>query len=128
MAAGSGDEQRDPRVYMAAERTFLAWIRTALALMAFGFVVARFGVFLRELAVSGESGARQGSGSSLWVGLALIGVGVITCLVCSVRHARYVRAIDEGSFRRSFGSAFAFALVAVLALVGVAMAVMLMRL
>lgn len=128
MAEPGDDPRSDPRIYMAAERTFLAWIRTALALMAFGFVVARFGVFLRELAVSGDGGARNGSGPSLWVGLALIGVGVSTCLVSSVRHARYVRAIDEGTFRRSFGSTFAFALVALLALVGVAMALVLVRL
>ncbi len=37
----------DSRIYMAAERTFLAWIRTGIALMGFGFVVARFGLFLR---------------------------------------------------------------------------------
>ena len=40
----------DPRVVFAAERTLLAWIRTGLSLMGFGFVVARFGLFLRELA------------------------------------------------------------------------------
>ena len=39
----------DPRVALAIERTYLAWIRTGLAMMGFGFVVARFGVFLREL-------------------------------------------------------------------------------
>ena len=37
----------DPRVYFAAERTLLAWIRTGLTVMAFGFLVARFGLFLR---------------------------------------------------------------------------------
>ena len=45
-------EPQDPRVYLAAERTFLAWIRTGLALMGFGFVVARFGLFLREIEFS----------------------------------------------------------------------------
>ncbi len=39
----------DPRVYFAAERTFLAWLRTGFTVMAFGFVVARFGLFLRLL-------------------------------------------------------------------------------
>lgn len=128
MTSEAREAQRDPRIYMAAERTFLAWMRTALALMAFGFVVARFGVFLRELALQGDGGARQGAGPSLWVGLALIGVGVLTCVVSALRHQRYVKAIDEGNFRRSFGSTFAFALVAILALVGFAMAITLVRL
>ncbi|MGA7413059.1 MAG: DUF202 domain-containing protein [Bryobacteraceae bacterium] len=41
--------------YLAAERTFLAWIRTGLALMGFGFVVARFGLFLQALLLSAEN-------------------------------------------------------------------------
>ena len=49
-------EPEDPRVRFAAERTVLAWIRTGLAMMGFGFVVARFGVFLRELANTAPAG------------------------------------------------------------------------
>ena len=47
------EAEADPRVRLAAERTMLAWIRTGLAMMGFGFVVARFGLFLRELATVG---------------------------------------------------------------------------
>jgi uncharacterized membrane protein YidH (DUF202 family) len=43
------DSPTDPRIYMAAERTFLAWIRTGIAFMGFGFVVARFGLFYVRL-------------------------------------------------------------------------------
>lgn len=46
----SAPRESDPRVFFAAERTFLAWIRTGLALMSFGFVVSRFELFLREIA------------------------------------------------------------------------------
>jgi len=49
--------------YLAAERTFLAWVRTALTLMAFGFVVARFGLFLRELQIRPAEPAR----ASIWL-------------------------------------------------------------
>ena len=58
----------DPRVRFAAERTLLAWVRTGVALMGFGFVVARFGLFLRELAA--QSGREPlSSGWSVVVGV-----------------------------------------------------------
>jgi putative membrane protein len=113
---------------MAAERTFLAWIRTGIALLAFGFVVARFGIFLRQVAVLGGAAPAGGPGVSLYVGLGLVSTGVAVCIVSAIRHARYIRAIDAGRFRASFGSAFAFAVVALLALVGVTMAALLVRL
>ena len=54
--------ESDPRVFFAAERTFLAWIRTGLALMGFGFVVARFGLFLlKSLRLKGVLRLRRAS-------------------------------------------------------------------
>lgn len=111
----------DPRVYMAAERTFLAWIRTGLALMGFGFVVARFGLFLRELALAGAP-SPQHPGLSVPIGVALILAGIVVVTAAGFRHRRYVRAIDEGRFRTAFGSRLGFGLAAFLALVGLAMA------
>ncbi len=57
--------ERDPREYFTAERTFLAWIRTGLALMGFGFVVAKFGLFLREFSQRQPQVAGHSSGTSL---------------------------------------------------------------
>ena len=65
-------ESGDPRVYFAAERTLLAWIRTGLTVVGLGFVVARFGLFLRML--RGDSDAHAGKRTSCewcrWLGTA----------------------------------------------------------
>jgi putative membrane protein len=113
---------RDPRVYMAAERTFLAWIRTGLALTGFGFVVARFGLFLREAVPPGPTPVPVETGASLPLGIALIVLGTGVNVVSAVRHRRYVRAIDDGDFRPAYGSGFATGLAILLAVVGVIMA------
>ena len=119
--------ESDPRLYMAAERTFLAWLRTGIALMGFGFVVARFALFLRELALSNPAIPNRPGGFSLPVGVALIAMGMLVNVVSAVRHARYIRALDEGNFRSAFGSRFAYLLGAVLAAIGLGMALYLMR-
>jgi len=123
----AADAARDPRVYMAAERTFLAWIRTGLALTGFGFVVARFGLFLREARPALDGVSIHDSGLSLPLGIALIALGTIVTIVSALRHRRYVRAIDAGNFRLAYGSGFAVALAVVLAMVGLVMVVHLAR-
>lgn len=121
-------QPRDPRTYMSAERTFLSWIRTGVALMAFGFVVARFGVFLREIQQTTHQPTGAKTSVSIYIGLGLVAAGVITSIASALKHQRYIRALDENNFRESFGSTFAFALVMLLALVGIAMAVVLLTL
>jgi putative membrane protein len=97
-----GDDERrvnalepDPRVYFAAERTFLAWIRTGLALMGFGFVVARFGLFLREIAAM-EARPPAPAGFSLWFGIGLIGLGVLLTASSVRTHLVTVRRLNRG--------------------------------
>jgi len=116
----------DPRIYLAVERTFLSWIRTGVALMGFGFVVARFGLFLNEFAPNNTTNVEYHTGFSLPVGIALIGMGIVVNVIAAVRHHRYVRAIDAGHFRKSFGSAFALSIAGLLALIGLAVAIYLL--
>ena len=121
--SASGQSSPDPRTYLAAERSFLAWIRTGIALMGFGFVVARFGLFLHELAAAKELTKLPEAGFSMPVGILLIGLGVFVNLIAAVRHHRCVKAIDAGEFRETFGTNFAIAIAAVVALIGLSVAI-----
>jgi putative membrane protein len=112
--------------YLAAERTLLAWIRTGLALMGFGFVVARFGLFLQQLAALQHNTSQTTYGLSLWFGTALIAAGVVVNIASALRHIRLVRELDRGE-SDSVRSVFqAVATAAFLGLVGVAMAIYLL--
>jgi len=94
--SGSGD----PRVYLAAERTLLAWIRTGLAMMGFGFVVARFGLFLHELAEARGAEPIHRTGYSLWIGTALVVLGVVVSGAAAVIYVRTVARLDRGETLR----------------------------
>jgi putative membrane protein len=85
------DSGADPRVYFAAERTLLAWLRTGIAVMAFGFVVARFGLFLRLLQAQGRVPA--GHGLSPYLGAALVGLGVVATAGGAVQFQRFCRTL-----------------------------------
>ena len=113
----------DPRVRFAAERTLLAWMRTGLALMGFGFVVARFGLFLREIAAAGQAAAHQhSSGWSLWIGTALIGLGVAVSLLASFEYYRFVSCSKQGRTYTPRTAMLAVVVGIILAVLGIAMA------
>jgi putative membrane protein len=113
--------------YLAAERTFLAWIRTGLALMGFGFVVARFGLFLQQIQTIEHASSKPSSGLSLWLGTVLIAAGIAINLLCAWRHVRLVQELDRGGqSSHSRSQTLAFGTAIFLASAGVAMAVYLL--
>jgi len=121
-------EEQDPRVYFAAERTFLAWIRTGLGLMGIGFAVSRFGLFLRELAPSQAHMPIHTTGISVWSGIFLVGLGVLVNLGAVLRHYQLIRELRTGSWRPGHVSREGVLLGLILAAVGIAMAVYLVLL
>src|SRR5258706_3461693 len=86
----------DPRVFFAAERTLLAWVRTGLTIMAFGFVVARFGLFLRLLAaqhVPTSAVVQAPYDVSNIVGIRLVLVGTACMILGAFQHQSYVKTL-----------------------------------
>jgi putative membrane protein len=119
------EQLNDPRTYFAAERTFLAWIRTGLGLMGVGFALARFGLFLREFH-GPQQPATQHTGWSVDSGVALVALGVVVLVSAIAHHIRTTQQLRTGSWTPGQISIEAVALAALLAVVGVGMGIYLL--
>jgi putative membrane protein len=119
----------DPRVFFAAERTLLAWIRTGLTVMALGFVVARFGLFLRLLSLQFESamvvGSRHNALSNV-IGILLVLIGVACMVLGAIQHRSYVNTLRPEDVPRSHNALYPISLSLMLAALGLVLAVYLM--
>ena len=117
--------------HLANERTFLAWIRTSVALISLGFVVAKFSVWLRQFLATvtaqrgvtepivdaGRAVALPKTGASLPAGLALMAFGALVAVLALVRHQAVGRAIDRGEFHPAHGLVWLVTIAVVLAAV-----------
>ncbi len=100
------EKVRNRRVHMANERTFLAWIRTSIGIMAFGFVVEKFALFMKQMSFfieksSIESTLPPAPGYSAIVGIFLVGFGTLMSLLAFIRYKKVNRQIDEDSYKPS---------------------------
>ena len=94
------------RVHMANERTFLAWIRTSIGIMAFGFVVEKFALFIKQMSlILGKADIENASppshGYSAIVGIFLVGLGTLMGLLAFLRYKKVERQIDEDTYQPS---------------------------
>lgn len=100
----------------------LAWMRTGIALMGFGFVVARFGLFLREIATMRVKESEQGQPRlSLWVGTSLVLIGVAVILASAINHFRFRSKFVRGEPFITPKGLLALSVAILLAIVGIAM-------
>jgi putative membrane protein len=92
---GAGD-------HLANERTFLAWIRTSIGIMAFGFVVVKFSLFLKQISIIlGKGIVDQSKGYSSVAGIVLVIVGAITAILSYIRYKKTEKQLDEGYYKHS---------------------------
>jgi putative membrane protein len=115
--------------HAANERTFLAWVRTAIAVMAFGFVIERFDLFLQYVAPQLAQRQLSAHGQTLAniAGLAFIAIGVVMIALAGFRFARTTKEIDTDDDVPSPGERFDLALATLLGLLGVSLFLYLSR-
>ena len=97
-------DNQNPNIsnHLANERTFLAWIRTSVGLMAFGFVVVKFSLFVRQVSsLLGKENLIQNRGYSAIVGIILVAVGMITSVLSYARYRKTKKQISEGNYNHS---------------------------
>jgi putative membrane protein len=88
--------------HLANERTFLAWLRTCIALMGLGFVIARFSLFLKEFGIMTKNqlipSNLPSSTSSTMLGMSMIGLGILLIIYALVNYLKAQKAIETGSY------------------------------
>lgn len=95
------DNPNRQRDHQANERTFLAWLRTAVSLIAFGFAIARFGLFTNQLqaAITNELPTPHSVFNSENLGLILVVAGIVSMGLAAWRYNKVYWQIEQGDFR-----------------------------
>lgn len=95
-------KQANASDHLANERTFLAWIRTSIGIMAFGFVVVKFSLFVKQVSMLvGKPAVVQHRGYSVIIGIILVATGTLTCVLSYIRYKQTEKVLKEGSYKNS---------------------------
>lgn len=113
------DQSSDPRVYFAAERTLLAWIRTGITVIGLGFVVARFGLFLQILRHDPAPNSHPGS---MLIGVGLVLLGSAAVAMAAWQHVQFCRDLDPADRPREPLPNWSVWFAATLSVVGIVLA------
>ncbi len=91
-----------PADHLANERTFLAWIRTSIALMGFGFVIVKFALFIKQISlVLGGKVVAPGKGYSAIVGVVMVALGAVIALLAFVRYSTIEKQLNNNGYAPS---------------------------
>ena len=91
------EDSNRARDHLANERTFLAWVRTSVAIVVFGFAIGRFAIALRQLTAF-QGHVPKTTGLAVWMGMSAILAGVVMMVAGLLRYRKTRTQLDEGKF------------------------------
>ncbi len=117
------NETTDPRIFFAAERTLLAWLRTGLTIIGLGFVISRFGLFIQLLGLQIQPPIPHANSSiSAILGICFVLMGSVSIAFAAVQHKRFIASLNFDQLPAIYSNKLAFALTIFVSILGFALA------
>ena len=117
-------KQSDPRIFFAAERTLLAWLRTGLTIIGLGFIISRFGLFIQLLVLEPQLTTPHANAMiSTLLGICFVLVGSILIAIAGIQHKRFVRTLSEEQLPNTYVNKLAYIMAMFIAILGIILAI-----